>query len=291
MTLTVNELILHLRHDRQVTLDEVRGNWSVATLSRFERGEIELADSVISQMAIPLGLDYEDLVIRYFLSTESLDDWRYLASEMWDRKKVEALLANIESLQVAGMRNGFLTVAVQVIRELLAIHTVGRQSMRPEIVVKLSKYLENLSDFSRLEGVLFSVCLEYVPIDLGWEWVRRQIDMLQRGDASPQKIRRFISFCANAAERAAIERQFSTMATIVAEMRRLDATIPENAIQRNNIRMMETLLADLELPSPSNHRRFIEVLQANALLFTPSIHESMIEYTIMQGWASAPDFE
>lgn len=291
MKITLNDLVKHLRHDRKVTLEEIRGNWSVASLSRFERGEIELADAVISQMAVPLGLDYEDLVARRILSDDSLEDWRSLASEMWNLDRAQSLLERLEGLKVAGMRNDYLVVATTVISELISVHTERRHNMSAEVVKLLSDYLDGLSDFSRLEGIIFSVCLEYVPLETGWDWVKRQLDMMERNNPSLQQRRRFISFCANVAERAAIEKKLETMRTIITEMRRLDESIPENAIQRNNLLMMEKLYADLADPNLENHQEFIKVLRANKLLFAPDIHQSMIEYTIAQGWASPNDFQ
>lgn len=290
MAITLNELIRHLRHDRKVTLDEIRGDWSVASLSRFERGEIELSDKVISQMAVPLGLEYEDLVARRILSDDNLVDWRSLASEVWNPEEVQSLLGHLEELKVTGMRNDFITVTITVISELITLHAENRRTMSSEVTMMLDRYLANIDDFSRLEGILFSVCLEYVPLETGWNWVKHQLLMIKHGNSSQQQILRYTSFCANVAERAAIEKNFETMQAIIAEMRRLDALIPENAIERNNLKMMETLYADLYNPSAENHRAFINVLNANKILFAPDIHQGMINYTMVLGWTSAEDF-
>ncbi|WP_125570791.1 helix-turn-helix domain-containing protein [Lacticaseibacillus songhuajiangensis] len=290
-TQTLNALVKHLRHDRGVTLEDIRGDWSVASMSRFEHGDIELADSVIAQMAIPLGLDYEDLIYRLILSEDNLEDWRYLASEDWNEENAVHLLTQLNALKVPGMRNDFLAVATAVIKELLSIHDEGRQNMAPEVVAQLDQYLANITEFSRLEGMLFSLSLEYVPLATGWQWVARQIKMMDKLAVEPQVIRRVISFCAAIGERAAIERQLDIMGKATAEMRCLTQTIPENAMQRYNLVSLEALHKDFADPSPANHAHLIAVMKAGALIFAPEVHQSIVQYTIAQGWATAEDFQ
>ena len=290
-TQTLNELVKHLRHDRGVTLEDIRGDWSVASMSRFEHGDIELADSVIAQMAIPLGLDYEDLIYRLILSEDNLEDWRYLASEEWDAQHAVHLLTQLNALTVPGMRNDFLAVATAVIKELLSIHNEGRQNMAPEVVAQLDRYLANITEFSRVEGMLFSLSLEYVSLVTGWRWVARQIKMLDRLTVEPQVIRRVISFCAVVGERAAIERQLDIMEEVTDEMRRLSQMIPENAMQHYNLVSLEALHNDFANPSLTSHAHLVAVMKAGALIIAPDVHQSILQYTIEQGWATAEDFQ
>jgi hypothetical protein len=290
-TQTLNELVKHLRHDRGVTLEDIRGDWSVASMSRFEHGDIELADSVIAQMAIPLGLDYEDLIYRLILSEDNLEDWRYLASEEWDAQHAVHLLTQLNALKVPGMRNDFLAVATAVIKELLSIHNEGRQNMAPEVVAQLDRYLANITEFSRVEGMLFSLSLEYVSLVTGWRWVARQIKMLDRLTVEPQVIRRVISFCAVVGERAAIERQLDIMEEVTDEMRRLSQMIPENAMQHYNLVSLEALHNDFANPSLTSHAHLVAVMKAGALIIAPDVHQSILQYTIEQGWATAEDFQ
>lgn len=290
-TQALNELVQHLRHDRGVTLEDIRGDWSVASMSRFEHGEIDLTDGVIAQMAIPLGLDYEDLIYRLILSEDNLEDWRYLASEDWNSRKAASLLAQLNTLKVPGMRNDFLAVATAVITELLSIHDEGRQNMASVVVTQLDHYLANVTEFSRLEGILFSLSLEYVSLATGWKWVVRQIKMIDKLTVEPQVIRRVISFCAVVGERAAIERRFDTMEEVIGEMRRLDKSIPENAMQRHNLVILDALYKDCTHPSTANHAHFIAVMEAGGLIYTPIVHQNIVQYTIAQGWATTEDFE
>jgi hypothetical protein len=260
-------------------------------MSRFERGEIELADDVVSQLAIPLGLDYEDLVFRLILSEENLEDWRCLASEAWDVERAKHLLTKLRLLQVPGMRNDFLTVAISVIDELLSIHAEGRQNMSSAVVAQLDDYLINLDEFSRLEGIVFSVSLEYVPLVTGWGWVKRQVRMMSQENVEPQVIRRLISFVAVVGERAAIEHQLNTMATIIDEMWRLDSLIPENAVQRYNLIVLDALYQDFIKSTLESHQHLVDVIDAGELIFSPDVHQSMMQYTVAQGWTRAEDFQ
>ncbi|WP_125571042.1 helix-turn-helix domain-containing protein [Lacticaseibacillus songhuajiangensis] len=286
----LNKLVKHLRHDRGLTLEEIRGQWTTATMSRFERGEIDLADDVAAQLQVPLGLDYEDLIVRHIVSDEDLNDWQYLASEMWSADHAQVILNQLNKLAVPGARNGFLKVASAVIEELLRIHYVGSQNMKKSVINELDKYLANLSEFGRLEGILFSVCTEYVPAETGWHWVSRQIEMANVASAPPQLTRRLISFGANVAERAAIEQNFKLMRGILDVLWKLDALIPENAFQRYNLQLLEALFADLTTKSATTHRRLIEVTRTGRIIFSAKSHESMVRATIKQGWASAADF-
>jgi hypothetical protein len=220
-----------------------------------------------------------------------LEDWRYLASEDWNEKNAVHLLTQLNALKVPGMRNDFLAIATAVIEELLSIHDDGRQNMAPEVVAQLNQYLANITEFSRLEGMLFSLSLEYVPLVTGWQWVARQIKMMDKLVVEPQVIRRVISFCAVVGERAAIERRFDTMQAVIGEMHRLDRSIPENAMQRHNLVILEALYKDCTHPSISNHAHFIAVMEAGTLIYAPEVHQSIVQYTIAQGWATAEDFQ
>jgi hemerythrin-like domain-containing protein len=287
---SLNELVKHLRHDRGLTLNDLNVSWSTATMSRFEHGDIELADEVVAQIAVPLGLDYEDLISRHILSEESLDNWICLASESWDGAKAADLLQHLDSLKVEGARNGFLRVVTAVIEQLIAIHEHGRQNMGVSVVKMLDKYLSNLDEFSRLEGFVFSVCSEYVPVVKGWTWVSRQVEMVKNKGMAPQRIRRLISYCSGVAERAAIEHEFGTMSLILTEIRELDALIPENAKQRYNLKSLEALYADLTVHSTDTHAQFVKIVQAGKMVFSSKIHQGIVRYTIAQGWTSVKDF-
>jgi hypothetical protein len=288
--LKLNELIRHLRHDRNVSLTETRGNWSAATMSRYEHGEIDLADDVVTQMATPLGLDYEDLIDRHIISEDDLNDWRFLASETWSREHAERLRARLNSLKVKGTRNDFLKVATDVMTELLRIHKRGIQNMDGRVITELDAYLASLDDFSRIEGILFSVCTEYVPVATGWKWVSRQAEMVINGVTAPQVIRRIISFSSGVAERAAIEQNFELMREIMNHMWKLDAMIPENAFQRYNLQSLEALYADQTVGSTATHARLIHVMNTGKAIFTAASHKSIIRFTIQQGWATPGDF-
>ncbi|MCI1283334.1 MAG: helix-turn-helix domain-containing protein [Lacticaseibacillus songhuajiangensis] len=286
----LNELIRHLRLDRDLSLDEIRGEWSAPTMSRFERGEIELSDSVVAQMALPLGLDYDDLIYRHILSEENLDNWRSLASELWSTKDAMLLLQNLEKLRVPGTRNDFVSVSTDVISELLDIHATGRQNMAAQVVSRLNDYLANVDEFSRLEGILFSVCLEYLPLSRGRELVLRQVKMVEQGTADWLRIRRLISFCAAVAERAAMENDLKTMREILLEMERLDLKIPENADQRYNVKLLSALYDDLTMKTKATHQKFILVLKTGRFVFSAEVHRTMVRYAIAQGWAVKKDF-
>jgi hypothetical protein len=189
------------------------------------------------------------------------------------------------------MRNDFLAVATAVIKELLSIHNEGRQNMAPEVVAQLDRYLANITEFSRVEGMLFSLSLEYVSLVTGWRWVARQIKMLDRLTVEPQVIRRVISFCAVVGERAAIERQLDIMEEVTDEMRRLSQMIPENAMQHYNLVSLEALHNDFANPSLTSHAHLVAVMKAGALIIAPDVHQSILQYTIEQGWATAEDFQ
>ena len=291
MVQSLNDLIRHLRHDRGVALAETKGSWSIASMSRFENGEIDLADSVVSQVSVPLGLDYEDLILRHLLAEDSLDSWIGLASESWNEEQAATLLEHLTELKVAGSRNDFLQVAIAVISQLLTIHASGAQNMDSQVVKQLDDYLSNLDEFSRLEGFIFSVCSEYVPVATGWVWMSRQVNMIKEFGATDQRIRRVISYCAGVAERAAIEREFKMMHVIIDEMRDLDAVIPENAMQRYNLKSLETLYADLTISSAETHQRFVAVVKTSRMIFAPDVYHGIVKYTIAQGWTSRDDFE
>jgi hypothetical protein len=148
----------------------------------------------------------------------------------------------------------------------------------------------NISEFSRLEGILYSACSEYVPLDIGWQWVKRHFKMLKLESAPPQLVRRVLSFAAATAERAAIERRFDMMRQILNQMNQLKQFIPENGSQWFNLQVYEALYTDFTESSEMTHRRFVKVIKAGAFILPQEVVRSMIRYTIAQGWAAVNDF-
>jgi hypothetical protein len=262
-------------------------------MSRFENEEIDLTDDVVGTLSLSLGLDYEDLMIRGILKDSIADNWQYLASEQWDSTKVHALLVQLRSLEVPDTKNNFITTASAVIGELLRIHEHNGGVIRNEVVQLLDSYLKKISEYSRLDGILFSVCTEYIDVHVGWKWVSYQINGLALGSnkqAKPQQIRRVISFCAGVAERAALENRLVTMQDIINEMQLLRKYIPENANQQYSMEALQALCVYLGERSARSRERLATVMKAGAYIFPTDVHRSMVQYTIEQGWATAEDF-
>ncbi|WP_125571045.1 helix-turn-helix domain-containing protein [Lacticaseibacillus songhuajiangensis] len=289
----LGDLVKHLRKNRGLTLQATSGRWSQSSMSRFENGEIDLTDDVVKELAIPLGLDYEDLITRNILRESSINRWEYLASEQWHTEAARDLLSNLKQLQVENARNDLLKTAITVVSELLDVHAQHRRIMHDDVVRTLNDYLSKLSEFSRIDGILFSVCTEYVPVQIGWRWVLHQIRMLEPAgnmQATPQRIRRVISFCGTVAERAALEGRLTLMQSIVDEMYRLKTYIPENANQQFSMAISRALCVDLTERTVVSHDKFVAVLKTSHYIFPTDVHRSMVQYTIEQGWATAEDF-
>jgi hypothetical protein len=286
----MGELTKKLREARQISLRESSGKWSLSSMSRFENGEIDLTDDVVAELSFPLGLDYEDLILRGIIKESGIMSWQCLVSEQWDAERAQALLRKLKGLLQPAAKNGFLEVSIAVINELLRIHAESDQNMRDDVVRKLNHYLMNISEFSRLEGILYSACSEYVPLDIGWQWVKRHFKMLKLESAPPQLVRRVLSFAAATAERAAIERRFDMMRQILNQMNQLKQFIPENGSQWFNLQVYEALYTDFTESSEMTHRRFVKVIKAGAFILPQEVVRSMIRYTIAQGWAAVNDF-
>lgn len=123
-----------LRQARGVSLSELHTKRSAASISRFERGEIDLTYDVLSDILTTLGVDYHDLMLMGVVSDTAKNDWAHLPDDNWNADAVRRIERQLKSHIVDNVKNPFLEMAIEVLDELLGLHQSLQQELSPKLI-------------------------------------------------------------------------------------------------------------------------------------------------------------
>jgi hypothetical protein len=132
----LGQFIHKYRVMRQVPLKVIAKNRSVATLSRWEKGTLDVSSDVLGDTLTPVGIDVKDLLIRKLLFQSDMDAWSHLAAELWDPVIVTQLRDRVLALRVAEAKNSFVEIAVQIIRKLQEQVSQSLRTIPEQAVIK-----------------------------------------------------------------------------------------------------------------------------------------------------------
>jgi transcriptional regulator with XRE-family HTH domain len=280
------------RQARDVSLSEVAQGRSIATISRYERGEIDLTESLIGVNSIALGLEYNDLMHYRLASDIDREAWTYLATENWDRTKVATLLATMEKRIRNGKINRYLNMVVTVLREFMFVHDHEIDHFRPQAIQTLADYLQGLSEFSRIDGIILQAAMEFIPVSMCATWFDQGYQaVLKQVEALPvDQIQRLIAFAADVASRAGVDDNLELMGKMVNQIEELIQFIPENGVTWYNFRSVEGLYRLKLNDTPVNRQHLVSVVRATQILLPAGYYDLFRQYAIDQNWLSAEDF-
>lgn len=281
------------RQARGVALSEVAQGRSIATISRYERGEIDLTESLIGVNSIALGLEYNDLMHYRLASDIDREAWTYLATENWDRTKVATLLATMEKRIRNGKTNRYLNMVVTVLREFIFVHEHEVDQFRLKAIQTLADYLQGLSEFSRIDGIILQAAMEFIPVSVCATWFDQGYDSALKNidGMSVDQIQRLVAFAADVASRAGVDNDLDLMGKMVHQIEKLIRLIPENGVTWYNFRSVEGLYQLKLNDTIANRQHLVAVVQSTRVLLPDGYYDLFKQYAIDQGWLSAEDFD
>lgn len=281
-----------IRKARGVTLAEVAQSRSVAVISRYEHGELDLTESLVGVNSLVLGLEYNDLMHYSLVSEIDRDAWTHLAAENWDQQKVEALLAVMQDRAQAGPSNRYLNMVITILNEFLFVHEQQARQFRSKAISTLTQYLKGLSEFSRIDGMILQASMEFIPVSVCAGWLDQGYHAaLKQTDAmSIDQIQRLIAFIADIASRAGVDNDLELMGQMVDRIAQLIQLIPENGVSWYNFRSVEGLYRLKLNDTLENRQHLVAVVNATQVLLPTGYYELLKQYALDQNWLTVEDF-
>lgn len=277
---------------RQVPLKTVAKNRSVATLSRWEKGTIDVSSDVLGDTLTPIGVDVKDLLIRKLLFEGDMASWAHLAAELWDPMIVTQLRDRVLALRVGETQNPFIDIAVMIIDELLRIHAKDDPHLLPAVVEAVSNYTQNVHEYSKIEAGMIEALIEYAPVQTGLTWIAPvyQAVMKVPQAATQLQIKRLIAYCGVVANAAVLAPDLKVMGQVVDWMSELKQLIPEDPIVAYNCRVVEALYDEQLTPNFETKAQLVAVVKVVKYVDPPNYYTEFSQYMIAQGWLTAEDF-
>ncbi|KRM87451.1 helix-turn-helix domain-containing protein [Lacticaseibacillus thailandensis] len=140
------------RVGRGLTLNEVSGEWSAATLSRFERGELDISTDKVLGLMARLGIDELDFISYY------ITDWSNLPLDLQEliqlndvpklRKREQEYFANQP-------QTTNVTELVAILFRAGKFWPRARCRLTDEEEQRLADYLNNPGQFGLIEAEFF----------------------------------------------------------------------------------------------------------------------------------------
>lgn len=289
----VGALIRMLRDARGVKLHDLPTKRSAASISRFERGEIDLTYDVLPDLLTTLGVDYHDLMLQGVVGDTAKNDWTHLGDSNWDEPAVLRLQAGLQAQVVAGVCNPFLEMAIAVVAGLLELHQQHTDHLSRQVVYQVTRYFEAIDGFSRVEGIMLLAVEEYLPAKALKDIVAKRVEVIQKvpQEFRQNQVRQVISLCSGLAARAGMEDELTVMRQALDWMAWLRQGLSENPISRYNYlvtrRLYELKCADTD----ETRQRLVAVIKTGRIIAPPGNYEYFKAYAIREGWLNAADFQ
>lgn len=277
---------------RHVPLEAVANRRSIATISRWEQGQLDVTTDVVGDMLVPLGVDYDDLTLRELVADVQETAWSKVAPELWDRQAVVALRDRLQASRIPQTKNPYDEFAVAVLNQLINIHDQCASRVAPSVVHEINQYVRNLPQYSYSERVLLQAAIEYTPITECRAW----IDPIYHGvmdDPTQATVRQkmiLIAFCGVLANSAVLAPDFTVMKEMIDMMAQVLTAMPNQPIAAYNYHVVAALYDYLRDHSPANKAALVAVLNTTKLIYPAGYFESFTQYMIEQGWLTAADF-
>ena len=277
---------------RQVPLKVIAINRSVATLSRWEKGTLDVSSDVLGDTLTPVGIDVKDLLIRKLLFQSDMDAWSHLAAELWDSVIVTQLRDHVLALRVPEAKNSFVEIAVQIIDELLRIHAEADPHLRPRVVEAVTTYVQSIHEYSKIEAGMIEALIEYAPVQTCLTWITPVYQAVMKAPqaATQLQVKRLIAYCGVVANAAVLAPDLEVMEQVVDWMSELKQLIPEDPIVAYNCHVVEALYDEQLTPNSETKARLVAVVKAVKYIDPPHYYTEFSQYMIAQGWLTAEDF-
>lgn len=281
-----------LRQARGVSLSELHTKRSAASISRFERGEIDLTYDVLSDILTTLGVDYHDLMLMGVVSDTAKNDWAHLPDDNWNADAVRRIERQLKSHIVDNVKNPFLEMAIEVLDELLGLHQSLQQELSPKLIHHLIAYYQPLSEWSRVEGIILLAVVEYTPAPKFRELIAPKVRALLSDSKleSDLQIRQVISLCSGLAARAGIDNNLELMNESILWMAALNQKTAENPISRYNYLVMKRLFELKQADTQSSRQNLVAILKTGRVILPGGGYDYFKNYAIQQKWLNEEDF-
>lgn len=280
-----------VRLARNLTLQDVANGRSIASLSRYEHGQIDLSEDIIGENSRFTGLDYADLT-HYQLITESDRElWVHVHAQDWQQDAVLQLQERYRVLAQSG-ENPYLNMVLTALGELLWLHQTHSGQFRLAAIEGMSAYFSGISELSRIESNILQATIEYIPVLISAAWVTSSFQSASRHfeNASIDQIQRLIALGADIAVRAGVDEQLTVMKQMVDQIEIMTHLIPQNGVTWYNFRSVEGLYRIKLDDTYENRQHLVKVVSATQVLLPDGYFDLFKQYALDHDWLNEADF-